>query len=194
MVGQIGPLGAGGQEKDSTRIPRPRRARRGSRDRRRARLRRAAPAGRPRRHARHGFRGRRPGRAPLRGGRRPRRAARAPAHVGAPDAGIVAVLHGPLSGDLRLGLRPRPRDHDAHPVPVAARDPARGLPRPGISARPSRSPPSTAPRVRSPSLRPSPRPDEDYVAACDAIQRRVLPLKRLVGATALVIAALIVIS
>ena len=35
---------------------------------------------------------------------------------------------------------------------------------------------------------------EDYVAACDAIQSRVLPLKRLVGATALVIAALIVIS
>ena len=35
---------------------------------------------------------------------------------------------------------------------------------------------------------------EDYAAACDAIQSRVLPLKRLVGATALVIAALIVIS
>ena len=35
---------------------------------------------------------------------------------------------------------------------------------------------------------------EDYVGACDAIQSRVLPLKRLVGATALVIAALIVIS
>lgn len=34
----------------------------------------------------------------------------------------------------------------------------------------------------------------DYAAACDAIQSRVLPLKRLVGATALVIAALIVIS
>jgi hypothetical protein len=35
---------------------------------------------------------------------------------------------------------------------------------------------------------------EDYAGACDAIQSRVLPLKRLVGATALVIAALIVIS
>lgn len=35
---------------------------------------------------------------------------------------------------------------------------------------------------------------EDYAATCDAIQSRVLPLKRLVGATALVIAALIVIS
>ena len=35
---------------------------------------------------------------------------------------------------------------------------------------------------------------DDYAAACDAIQARVLPLKRLVGATALVIAALIVIS
>ncbi len=35
---------------------------------------------------------------------------------------------------------------------------------------------------------------DDYAAACDAIQSRVLPLKRLVGATALVIAALIVIS
>jgi len=33
---------------------------------------------------------------------------------------------------------------------------------------------------------------EDYAAACDAIQSRVLPLKRLVGVTALVIAALIV--
>jgi len=37
-------------------------------------------------------------------------------------------------------------------------------------------------------------PGDDYAAACDAIQSRVLPLKRLVGATALVIAALIVIS
>jgi hypothetical protein len=36
--------------------------------------------------------------------------------------------------------------------------------------------------------------DEDFGATCDAIQSRVLPLKRLVGATALVIAALIVIS
>ena len=35
---------------------------------------------------------------------------------------------------------------------------------------------------------------DDYAAACDAIQSRVLPLKRLVGSTALVIAALIVIS
>ena len=34
----------------------------------------------------------------------------------------------------------------------------------------------------------------DFGAACDAIQSRVSPLKRLVGATALVIAALIVIS
>jgi hypothetical protein len=34
----------------------------------------------------------------------------------------------------------------------------------------------------------------DYAAACDAIQTRVLPLKRIVGAAALVIAALIVIS
>jgi len=34
----------------------------------------------------------------------------------------------------------------------------------------------------------------DYAAACDAIQARVMPLKRIVGATALVIAALIVIS
>jgi hypothetical protein len=37
-------------------------------------------------------------------------------------------------------------------------------------------------------------PGDDYAAACDAIQTRVLPLKRLVGATALVIAVLIVIS
>src|SRR6266545_4991272 len=36
--------------------------------------------------------------------------------------------------------------------------------------------------------------DHNYAAACDAIQTRVVPLKRLVGATALVIAALIVIS
>jgi len=35
---------------------------------------------------------------------------------------------------------------------------------------------------------------EDFAAACDAIQTRVMPLKRVVGATALVIAALIVIS
>jgi hypothetical protein len=35
---------------------------------------------------------------------------------------------------------------------------------------------------------------EDFGAACDAIQSRMLPLKRIVGATALVIAALIVIS
>jgi hypothetical protein len=35
---------------------------------------------------------------------------------------------------------------------------------------------------------------EDFGAACDAIQSRVVPLKRVVGATALVIAALIVIS
>jgi hypothetical protein len=35
---------------------------------------------------------------------------------------------------------------------------------------------------------------DDYAAACDAIQARVLPLKRLVGATAVVIAGLIVIS
>ncbi len=35
---------------------------------------------------------------------------------------------------------------------------------------------------------------DDYAAACDAIQARVVPLKRIVGATALVIAALIVIS
>lgn len=35
---------------------------------------------------------------------------------------------------------------------------------------------------------------DDFAAACDAIQSRVLPLKSLVGATALVIAALIVIS
>src|SRR5437867_1626443 len=34
----------------------------------------------------------------------------------------------------------------------------------------------------------------DYAAACDAIQTRVQPLKRIVGATALVIAGLIVIS
>jgi len=34
---------------------------------------------------------------------------------------------------------------------------------------------------------------DDYGAACDAIQARVMPLKRVVGATALVIAALIVI-
>jgi len=34
----------------------------------------------------------------------------------------------------------------------------------------------------------------DYPAACDAIQTRVQPLKRIVGATALVIAGLIVIS
>jgi hypothetical protein len=34
----------------------------------------------------------------------------------------------------------------------------------------------------------------DYSAACDAIQTRVLPLKRIVGATGLVIAAVIVIS
>ena len=34
----------------------------------------------------------------------------------------------------------------------------------------------------------------DYAAACDVIQERVTPLKRLVGVTALVIAALIVIS
>ena len=36
--------------------------------------------------------------------------------------------------------------------------------------------------------------DGDFVGACDAIQTRVLPLKRVVGATALVIAGLIVIS
>jgi hypothetical protein len=35
---------------------------------------------------------------------------------------------------------------------------------------------------------------DDFAAACDAIQSRVMPLKRVVGATALVIAALIVIS
>jgi hypothetical protein len=35
---------------------------------------------------------------------------------------------------------------------------------------------------------------EDFGAMCDAIQSRVLPLKKVVGATALVIAALIVIS
>ena len=35
---------------------------------------------------------------------------------------------------------------------------------------------------------------DDYAAACSAIQGRINPLKRLVGATALVIAALIVIS
>jgi hypothetical protein len=35
---------------------------------------------------------------------------------------------------------------------------------------------------------------DDYGAACDAIQERVVPLKRLVGVTALVIATLIVIS
>jgi hypothetical protein len=34
----------------------------------------------------------------------------------------------------------------------------------------------------------------DYSAACDAIQERTVPLKKLVGVTALVIAALIVIS
>ena|SRR2546425_1022278 len=34
----------------------------------------------------------------------------------------------------------------------------------------------------------------DFVGACDAIQTRVVPLKRIVGATALVIAGLIVIS
>lgn len=37
-------------------------------------------------------------------------------------------------------------------------------------------------------------PGEDYAAACDAIQTRIVPLKRLVGGTALVFAALIVIS
>jgi hypothetical protein len=37
-------------------------------------------------------------------------------------------------------------------------------------------------------------PGDDYGAACDAIQERVVPLKRLVGMTALVIATLIVIS
>jgi hypothetical protein len=36
--------------------------------------------------------------------------------------------------------------------------------------------------------------DDDFPAVCDAIQERVLTLKKLVGATALVIAALIVIS
>ena len=36
--------------------------------------------------------------------------------------------------------------------------------------------------------------DSDYAGACDAIQTRVRPLKIVVGATALVIAALIVIS
>jgi len=35
---------------------------------------------------------------------------------------------------------------------------------------------------------------DDFGAACDAIQERVVPLKRIVGVTALVIAALIVIS
>jgi hypothetical protein len=37
-------------------------------------------------------------------------------------------------------------------------------------------------------------PGDDFGAACDAIQERVVPLKKLVGVTALVIAALIVIS
>jgi hypothetical protein len=37
-------------------------------------------------------------------------------------------------------------------------------------------------------------PGDDYGAACDAIQERVVPLKKLVGVTALVIAALIVSS
>jgi hypothetical protein len=37
-------------------------------------------------------------------------------------------------------------------------------------------------------------PGDDYGAACSAIQERTVPLKRLVGATALVIAALIMIS
>ena len=36
--------------------------------------------------------------------------------------------------------------------------------------------------------------DDDFPAVCDAIQNRVLTLKKLVGATALVMAALIVIS
>jgi hypothetical protein len=36
--------------------------------------------------------------------------------------------------------------------------------------------------------------NDDFPAVCDAIQDRVLTLKKLVGATALVIAALIVIS
>ena len=36
--------------------------------------------------------------------------------------------------------------------------------------------------------------NDDFPAACDAIQDRVLTLKKLVGVTALVIAALIVIS
>jgi hypothetical protein len=35
---------------------------------------------------------------------------------------------------------------------------------------------------------------DDFAAACDAIQARVVPLKRFVGASALVIAALIVLS
>jgi hypothetical protein len=35
---------------------------------------------------------------------------------------------------------------------------------------------------------------DDFAAACDVIQSRVMPLKRVVGATAFVIAALIVIS
>ena len=36
--------------------------------------------------------------------------------------------------------------------------------------------------------------DGDFAGACDAIHTQVLPLKRVVGATALVIAGLIVLS
>ena len=117
------------------------------------------------------------------------------AHVGAPDAGLLAVLDGPLPGDLRLGLRPRARGHDADPVPVDARR--------------ARSPRSSAgdlatavaittvygaARALAVVAAVESVPGDDYAAACDAIQERVVPLKRLVGATALVIAALIVIS
>ena len=41
--------------------------------------------------------------------------------------GRLAVLARPLSGHLRLGLRPRPRDHDTDPVPDAARAAPRSL-------------------------------------------------------------------
>ena len=143
---------------------------------------------------RHRLPGRRPGGAPLRGLRRPRPAARPHDHLGAPDAGGLAVLAGPLPGHLRLGLRPRARGHDADPVPDAARAARWRALWPATSRPRSRSRPSTGPRGRSRSSQRFQRPATTTPRPATRSRSRVLPLKRLVGATALVIAALIVIS
>ena len=76
--------------------------------------------------SRPGLRDRRPTRARLRRAHGPRLPASQLLHPDAPDARLLAMRARPLPGDVRLGLRPRARRHDALRAPGRAR-PSRWL-------------------------------------------------------------------